>query len=141
MPDTIRDSNAVPQSAAPPHVRVLRLRDIAHARSGDKGNHANIGVIANTSAGFEFLGLFLTPQRVADWFAGLNPTHIERFEMPGICAWNFVLYNVLSGGASESLRVDTQGKTLAMSLLQMPLPDSVNRAGLSSIVLEEGCSK
>jgi len=102
--------------------RILHLRDFAHARSGDKGNHANIGVIAWTSAGFKFLDDFLTAEVVADFFRPLDPDHVERFRMPGIGAYNFVLYNVLAGGASRSLRIDSQGKTLASALLQMTMP-------------------
>ena len=104
--------------------RSLYLRDIAHARSGDKGNHANIGVIAWTDAGFEFLDDFLTAEIVADFFEALQPDHVERFRMPGIGAYNFVLHNVLAGGASQSLRSDSQGKTLANALLQMSVPRS-----------------
>ncbi len=99
--------------------RILHLRDIAHARSGDKGNHANIGVIAWTNAGFTFLDDFLTAEIVAICFEPLHPDRVERFSMPGIGAYNFVLYNVLAGGASRSLRIDSQGKALASALLQL----------------------
>ncbi|MBP89943.1 MAG: hypothetical protein CMJ64_25085 [Planctomycetaceae bacterium] len=102
--------------------RVLHLHDIAHARSGDKGNHANIGVIAWTSVGFEFLDDFLTAEVVADFLRPLNPHRVERFRMPGIGAYNFVLHNVLAGGASRSLLIDSQGKALASALLQMEVP-------------------
>ena len=100
----------------------LGLQDLAHARSGDKGNHANIGVIAWTSSGFAFLDEFLTAQAVSDYFRLLAPDRVERFRMPGIQAYNFVLHNVLDGGASGSLRTDSQGKALASVLLQMPVP-------------------
>jgi len=99
----------------------ITLGDIAHARSGDKGNHANIGVIAYTQAGFDFLGQQLTADRLTEFFAPLNPRDVERYALPGIGAYNFLLFDVLAGGASFSLRVDTQGKTLALSLLQMPI--------------------
>jgi len=102
--------------------RILQLQDIAHARSGDKGNHANIGVIAWTNAGFTFLDTFLTAEVVADFFGPLNPDCVERFRMPGIRAHNFMLHNVLAGGASCSLRIDSQGKTWANALLQMKIP-------------------
>lgn len=100
---------------------ILGLRDIAHARSGDKGNHANIGVIAWTSAGYAFLDHFLTADAVADYFRMLAPQRVERFRLPGIRAYNFVLHDVLDGGASGSLHSDSQGKTLAGVLLQMPV--------------------
>ena len=100
----------------------IKLSEIAHARSGDKGNHANVGVIAYSQAGFEYLGEILTAERVADYFAEMQPAKVERFELPGIYAYNFLLYEVLGGGASRSLRVDTQGKTLAIMLLEMRIP-------------------
>jgi hypothetical protein len=101
------------------------LSAMAHGRSGDKGNHANVAIIAYTEAGFAWLRQHLTAERVAAYFAPLGPTKVERFEAPNLLAVNFVLYNVLAGGASRSLRIDTQGKTLALTLLQMPvaLPD------------------
>ena len=97
------------------------LRAIAHGRSGDKGNHANVAVIAYTPAGFAWLRQHLTAQRVADYFLPLKPSRVERFEAPNLLAVNFVLYDVLAGGASRSLRADTQGKTLALALLQMAI--------------------
>jgi hypothetical protein len=99
----------------------LRLLDIAHGRSGDKGNHANIAVIAYTDAGFAWLCEHLTSEAVADYFRQLKPSGVVRYEAANLRALNFVLYNVLGGGASTSLRTDTQGKTFALALLQMPL--------------------
>jgi hypothetical protein len=96
----------------------MRLSEIAHGRSGDKGNHANIAVIAYTAAGFDWLRQNLTADVVREYFASLNPTRVVRFEAPNLLALNFVLYDVLAGGASRSLRSDTQGKTLALALLQ-----------------------
>jgi hypothetical protein len=97
------------------------LSDIAHGRSGDKGNHANVAVIAYTSAGYAWLREYLTVDRVARYFAPLGPARVERFEAANVFALNFVLRDVLAGGASQSLRSDTQGKTLALALLQMPI--------------------
>lgn len=104
----------------------LRLRDIAHARSGDKGNHANIGVVAYTPAGHRFLGQVLTETRVAEYFLPLRPRQVQRFELPGILAYNFLLRDVLGGGASQSLRTDSQGKVLSTALLEMELPVPAN---------------
>ena len=103
----------------------VRLSAVAHGRSGDKGNHANVAVIAYTDAGFAWLREHLTADRVAAYFAPLGPSRVERFEAANVRGLNFVLYDVLAGGASRSLRSDTQGKTLALALLQMPveLPD------------------
>jgi hypothetical protein len=97
------------------------LSTIAHGRSGDKGNHANVAIIAYTAAGFAWLRQNLTAGRVRDYFAPLKPSKVERFEAPNLLAVNFLLYDVLAGGASRSLRTDTQGKTLAVALLQMPI--------------------
>jgi hypothetical protein len=99
----------------------LRLSDVAHGRSGDKGNHANVAVIADTPAGFAWLREHLTAEAVADYFAPLGPSKVVRYEAANLLALNFVLYDVLAGGASRSLRSDTQGKALAVALLQMPI--------------------
>jgi hypothetical protein len=104
------------------------LSQIAHGRSGDKGNHANVAVIAYTDAGFAWLREHLTADAVAAYFAPLGASRVERFEAANVRGLNFVLYDVLAGGASRSLRTDTQGKTLALALLRMavewegPLP-------------------
>jgi hypothetical protein len=100
----------------------LHLSDIAHGRSGDKGNHANIAVIAYTPAGFAWLREHLTAEVVQQYFQSLNPSRVVRYEAANLLALNFVLYDVLAGGASRSQRIDTQGKTLALALLRMPLP-------------------
>lgn len=99
----------------------LPLATIAHGRSGDKGNHANVAVIAYTDAGFEWIRANLSADAVAGYFAPLGPTAVERYEAANVRAVNFVLRDVLAGGASRSLRTDTQGKTLALALLQMPV--------------------
>lgn len=104
----------------------IMLGEIAHARSGDKGNHANVGVIAYTAAGYEFLREQLTTARMAEYFAPLAPSGVERFELPKLLAFNFMLYNALGGGASQSLRIDTQGKLLGTSVLELALPRPAN---------------
>ncbi len=109
----------------------ITLGQVAHTRSGDKGNHANLGVVAYTREGYEFLCRELTAERVATYFAGLaeppgTPLRVERFELPGIGALNFLLYDCLAGGASRSLRIDTQGKLLGTAALEIPLPKPHN---------------
>jgi len=101
------------------------LSTIAHGRSGDKGNHANVAIIAYTLAGFAWLREHLTADVVQAYFAPLRASRVVRYEAANVLALNFMLYDVLAGGASRSLRIDTQGKTLALALLQMPidLPD------------------
>src|SRR5258708_27497365 len=111
-----------------PTINLITLGQIAHARSGDKGNHANIGVVAYTPAGFEYLQRELTCERVAAYFHGLGCDRVQRFELPKIWALHFVLYNALGGGASQSLRIDTQGKLLGTAVLEMELPAPENLA-------------
>lgn len=99
-------------------VKKISLGQIAHGRSGDKGNHANIAIIAYNTAGFDWLCEHLTAEKVFAVFQPLGLTRCERFEAKNIFGLNFMLYDVLAGGASRSLRSDNQGKTLALALLQ-----------------------
>lgn len=100
----------------------IKLGELASARSGDKGNHANIAVIAHTPADYAYLAQQLTPELVGQFFAALGVSRVERFELPNLGALNFVLYDALGGGASRSLRLDTQGKLLGTAILDLPLP-------------------
>jgi hypothetical protein len=97
------------------------LSHIAHGRSGDKGNHANVAVLAYTPAGYDWLRANLTAEVVGQYFAPLGGTKVERFEAANVLGLNFLLHDALAGGASLSLRSDTQGKTLAVALLMMPV--------------------
>jgi hypothetical protein len=99
----------------------IPLSTIAHGRSGDKGNHANVAVIAYTAAGFDWLKKHLTADVVRSYLAPLGLTAVERYEAPKVWGLNFVLRDVLAGGASLSLRSDTQGKTLALALLRLEI--------------------
>jgi hypothetical protein len=100
----------------------VSLHHLATARSGDKGNHANISVVARDARAYEVVVRELTAERVAEFFAGLGATKVERFALPNVWALNFVLHNALAGGASRSLRTDTQGKLLGTAILKMTLP-------------------
>ena len=100
-------------------MNTIPLSTIAHGRSGDKGNHANVAVIAYTPAGFDWLRRNLTAEIVHGYFQRLGPTRVVRYEAANVFGLNFVLYDALAGGASRSLRIDSQGKTLALALLQM----------------------
>jgi hypothetical protein len=100
----------------------LLLSDIAHARSGDKGASANIGVIAFTPDGYRLLQKHLTAEVVAKFFAPLKTTSVKRYELDNLNALNFVLENILDGGGSVSLRADAQGKALGQQLLELRLP-------------------
>jgi hypothetical protein len=97
------------------------LSTIAHGRSGDKGNHANVAVLAYTRAGYDWLRQRLTAEAVQGYFAPLKPRRVVRHEAANVWGLNFVMYDVLAGGASRSLRVDSQGKALALALLQMQI--------------------
>jgi hypothetical protein len=106
------------------------LRTIAHGRSGDKGNHANVAVIAYTPPGYAFLREHLTEEAVLNYFAHLAPSRVVRYEAANVLALNFVLFDVLGGGASQSLRTDSQGKTFALALLEMSLPRPENHEAM-----------
>ena len=108
----------------------IPLSAIAHGRSGDKGNHANVAVVAYTAAGYAWLRDQLTAGRVQRYFAPLGPSRVVRYEAPNLQALNFMLYDVLAGGASRSLRIDSQGKTLALALLQMSIEAPPNYTGM-----------
>jgi hypothetical protein len=112
-----------------------RLSELAHGRSGDKGNHANVAVIAYTAAGFEWLRDNLTEDVVAGYFEPLGPSKVVRYEAANLLAFNFMLYDVLAGGASQSLRIDTQGKTLALALLQMEIDAPENLVDMQRRVM------
>ena len=98
---------------------MIPLREIAFARSGDKGNSANIAVFARTPAAYAWLRAHLTAAHVEKFFQPLGVGAVVRHEVPNLEALNFVLPQVLGGGGSRSLRIDAQGKTLGMALLEM----------------------
>jgi hypothetical protein len=108
-------------------IKTIRLGEIAHARSGDKGAGANVGVIARTAAGFEHLRRHLTAEAVEAFFKPLGVGKVVRYELPNLRALNFMLPRILDGGGSVSSRIDAQGKALGQALLEMelPVPDSV----------------
>jgi len=99
----------------------MKLLDIAHARSGDKGDAGNVGVIAYDDKGFEIIKKHLTTERVKKHFEGICFGKVERYEMPNIRAINFLLHNTLGGGGTVSLKHDAQGKILASAMLRMEL--------------------
>ncbi len=99
----------------------IRLLEIAHARSGDKGNTANIGLIAKEDRHYRILLREVTSERVKAHFGDLCAGRVERFELPNIGALNFLLHDALGGGGTLSLRADAQGKTLGAGLLSMEI--------------------
>ena len=97
----------------------VRLLDIAHARSGDKGDTANVGVIALRPEWYQVLEWFLTAERVAEHFRGVIAGGVERFELPNLTALNFLLHGALGGGGTVSLKTDAQGKVYSTAILRM----------------------
>lgn len=97
------------------------LRDLAFARSGDKGNSANVAVFARSPAAYALLREHLTAARVEEYFRPLGVGRVTRYDVPNLEALNFVLPDILAGGGSRSLRIDAQGKTLGMALLEIPI--------------------
>jgi hypothetical protein len=111
----------------------VRLVDIAHARSGDKGDTANVGVIANEPRWYDVLQKFVTRDKVAQHFAGMIEGGVERYELPNLNALNFLLHGALDGGGTLSLKTDAQGKVYSSALLRMVIdvPDAdAKRLGL-----------
>ena len=99
----------------------VRLVDIAHARSGDKGDTANVGLIAIEPKWYDLLASAVTTDRVAQHFRGMIEGPVERFELPNLSALNFLLHGALDGGGTLSLKTDAQGKVYSTALLRMVL--------------------
>ncbi len=97
------------------------LSRVAHARSGDKGDGSNVGLIADSLELYEVLRREVTAERVARHFAALCRGGVDRYEVPNLKALNFILHDSLGGGGTESLRTDAQGKTHAQGLLAMEI--------------------
>ena len=111
----------------------IPLSRIAYARSGDKGDGSNVGVVAYSQAAYEVLREQLTTERVKEHFAEICRGEVERFEAPNLWALNFILHDSLGGGGSESLKTDAQGKThgLGILYLELEVPDDFSLPELS----------
>jgi hypothetical protein len=105
----------------------MKLRELAHARTGDKGNVSNISVIAHEPGDYAFLAEHVTAERVKAHFADIVRGRVERYELPRIGALNFVMHAALGGGVTRSLSLDPHGKSLSSSLLEMEIPDRQQR--------------
>ena len=101
--------------------RRLQLRYLAHARSGDKGDTANVGLIALEPSYYAVLRQQVTAARVARHFEGLITGPVERYELPNLHALNFLLHGALGGGGTLSLKTDAQGKVFSTALLRMEI--------------------
>lgn len=123
QPDQVAAQAAVEPASATDNA--VRLVDLAWARSGDKGDHSNIGVIARKPEYVPFIAAALTEEAVAAWMAHtLDPENgkVTRWALPGLNAFNFLLEHSLGGGGVASLRIDPQGKAFAQQLLEFPVP-------------------
>jgi hypothetical protein len=114
-------------ASARPATRLVQLRFLAHARSGDKGDTANVGLIALEPEYYPILAKQVTRARVARHFRGMV-SGVERFELPNLNALNFLLHRALDGGGTISLKTDAQGKVYSTALLRMEIPVPVTMA-------------
>jgi len=123
-------------------VKRIPLYAMAHARSGDKGDGSNVGVLAYDRRGFDILREYLIPERVKAHFGEIVLGEVERFELPNLLGLNFLLHDSLGGGGSASIKNDAQGKTHAMGLLLMEIevPDDYRppRVGHQGAVMPDG---
>jgi hypothetical protein len=103
----------------------IPLSKLAYARSGDKGDGSNVGVVAYSPAAYEIIKRVLTTERVKEHFKEICFGDVDRYEAPNLLALNFILHDSLGGGGSESLKTDAQGKThgLGMLYMQVDVPD------------------
>ncbi|MEO1367513.1 MAG: hypothetical protein AAFX50_10090 [Acidobacteriota bacterium] len=99
----------------------VKLEEIAHARSGDKGEGSNVGLIADAAELYAVIEEQVTPERVKAHFGDLVRGEVERFPVPNLRAFNFILHDSLGGGGTESLKTDAQGKTHGQGLLQLEI--------------------
>jgi hypothetical protein len=108
----------------------IRLLDIAHARSGDKGDTANVGLVALRNEWYPILVRHVTRERVTEHFANVIKGSVERFELPNLFALNFLLHGALGGGGTVTLRTDAQAKVYSSALLRLVIevPDAEARA-------------
>ncbi len=105
------------------------LYQVAHARSGDKGDGSNVGLIANSPEIYELLREQVTAERVKEHFRRVCKGRVERFEVPNLLALNFILHDSLGGGGTESLKTDAQGKTHGQGLLSLEIevPETLSK--------------
>jgi len=103
----------------------MQLREIAHARAGDKGETSNVSVIARRAEDYPLLVEHVTAERVRQHLAGIVQGQVERHELPRLAALNFVLHQALAGGVTRSLALDAHGKSLSSAILSLELPDEL----------------
>lgn len=99
----------------------MKLKEIAHSRTGDKGNISNISLIAFNEADYKILEEKVTAERVKEWFQDIVQGEVKRYELPKLGALNFVMDKALGGGVTRSLALDKHGKSLSLALLEMEI--------------------
>ena len=116
----------------------IRLAEIAHARSGDKGDASNVGLLANDRSAYRLIREQVTAERVAEHFRDICRGGVDRYEVPNLLALNFILHDALGGGGTASLQNDAQGKSHGQGLLMMEIevPDDWANAGERDAALD-----
>jgi hypothetical protein len=102
-------------------MRSIKLKELAHSRAGDKGNTSNVSLIVYDDKDYDLLKREVTAEKVKEHFNGIVHGEVERYELPKICALNFVLHNALGGGVTRSLAQDRHGKSYGSALLEMEI--------------------
>lgn len=103
----------------------MKLREIAHSRTGDKGNTSNISVIAYDPGNYPLLERHVTAERVKAHFSDIVQGEVVRYEMPNIGALNFVMFQALGGGVTRTLALDIHGKSLSSALMNLEIPENI----------------
>lgn len=101
----------------------MKLREIAHSRTGDKGNTSNISVISYKPEDYDFIKQHVTAERVKEHFAEIVQGEVVRYEMPNVGALNFVMYQALGGGVTRTLALDIHGKSLSSAMMNLEIPE------------------
>ena len=101
----------------------MKLREIAHSRTGDKGNTSNISVIAYKPEDYDFIKQHVTAERVKQHFTEIVQGEVVRYEMPNVGALNFVMYQALGGGVTRTLALDIHGKSLSSAMMNLEIPE------------------
>jgi hypothetical protein len=116
----------------------IRLAEIAHARSGDKGDASNVGLLANDRRAYRWIREQVTAERVAEHFRDICRGGVDRYEVPNLLSLNFILHDALGGGGTASLQNDAQGKSHGQGLLMMEIevPDDWADAALDAVESE-----
>lgn len=99
----------------------MKLWEIAHSRTGDKGNISNVSLIAYDMKDYELIKEKVTPELVKNWFKDIVKGEVKRYELPNLGAFNFVMYDALGGGVTRSLAIDKHGKSLSSYLLDIEI--------------------